>query len=156
MSTPTPITTFGDVTVVSKRLSGTELTVAVRLQQECTTVYPPGSRPHFALQGALAPATEIERTITSYRKATQRFSPEEAASLKEGDVVGGHLRTTYTEHPRYAGQKSAYEGGYASSEWRPTLEPDIDLRHPQQTLEALNTQGLASSEQAVPLERAAR
>jgi len=122
----TPIMTFGPVTVLSKRLSSSGSTVAVKLQQQVYTTYPPGSQQHLALSEALNGNTA--RVVKTLRKATQRLLPEEAAILEEGQEIAGHLVRTITALPKFYGQAAAYEGGYASCCWHPAFAPDIDLR----------------------------
>jgi len=121
-----PQHSFGEVVVLSKKPSGSGSTVAVKLSQKVTTVYPPGSRKHLALHESISGSEP--QTVISSRKATQRLLPAEAEHLKPGDIVGGHLVRTLRSNPRYTGQKAAYEGGYASSHWSATYQEDIDLR----------------------------
>jgi hypothetical protein len=122
-----PQSVFGPVVVLSKKPSSSGSTIAVKLCQVVTTTYPPGTRPHLALQEAINDDHE-PKTVVSCRKATQRLLPAEAEKLKPGDEIEGHLVRTLRANPRYTGQKAAYEGGYASSTWSPTFEEDIDLR----------------------------
>lgn len=121
-----PISTFGPVVVVDKKLSASGGTIAVKLQQQVYTTYPPGSQAHLALQETLSPTTG--RVVKSLRKATQRLSPEEAIHLEVGQEIEGHLVRTLSSTPKFHNQKPAYEGGFASSTWHPAFSPDIDLR----------------------------
>jgi len=102
-------------------------TVKAKIYQRVQTSYPPGTRSQFALQDSLD--AESTKTVVSTRKITQRLSPEEAAKLTVGQDIAGHISRTLRSTPRYATQKPAYEGGYASASWHSAYTPDTDERH---------------------------
>lgn len=117
---------FGPVLIAGLVTSASGSTVAVKLTQQVVTTYPPGARAHFLLQDSLAPPTS--KRIITHRKTTQRLAPDEAALLNVGQPMGGHIARTLCAEPRYAAQKPAYEGGYASSAWHPDYVADADER----------------------------
>lgn len=127
MITAKPISTFGPVLVLSKRESSASTTVAVRLCQQVSTIYPLGLRPYMALQEELA-SSQVLEPVLSCRKTTQRLLPETANQLSEGDAIGGHIVRELHAEPRYKGQKRDYDGGYAISRWEDHYSPDVDLR----------------------------
>ena len=122
----TPVHVFATPYLAELVPSDAGSTVKARIFQVVQTTYPPGSRSQFALQDSLDP--DGTKTVISTRKITQRLSPEEAAKLTVGQDITGHISRCLRSTPRYATQKPAYEGGYASASWHPSYVPDTDER----------------------------
>ena len=125
-ATTTPTHVFDMPYLAELVSSDTGSTVKARIHQRVLTTYPPGSRSQFALQDSLN--AEGAKTVISTRKITQRLSLEEAAKLTVGQDISGHIARVLRSTPRYATQKPAYEGGYASASWHSAYAPDTDER----------------------------
>ena len=128
MITSEPIRTFGPVLVLSKRSNSSGASVAVRLCQQVSTIYPIGFRPYLALQETLADVQMSAEPVLSCRKTTQRLLVQTADQLREGDEIGGHIVRELHPAPLYKGQQRDYDGGYAISRWQPLVSADLDLR----------------------------
>ena len=123
----TPVHVFQTPYLAELVSSDAGSTVKARIFQRVQTSYPPGSRSQFALQDSLN--ADAAKIVVSTRKITQRLSPEEAAKLTVGQDIQGHISRCLRSTPRYATQKPAYEGGYASASWHSAYTPDTDERH---------------------------
>jgi hypothetical protein len=126
MNSKSPVHVFDNPYLADLIITEGSSTVKARIHQKVQTTYPPGGRSQFVLQDSLDP--DGSKIVVSTRKVTQRLSHEEAAKLTVGQEIPGHIARVLRSQPRYATQKPAYEGGYASASWHSEYQPDTDER----------------------------